>query len=193
MTNHTTQFTKRARYEIFRRDKFTCRYCGAKAPDVQLQVDHVMPVALGGETTPDNAVTACADCNSGKSATPADAPIVEDVREHDLKFRKAVRDSLLRFVEEETANEDEVDSWAEKFVDYWCDNLTVMDKTPARMLESFDRWYSLGVPDELIFYAMKQTGAYSRGQAWSVDRKWRYTCSIIWNRIEQAGEEAAHA
>ena len=193
MTNRTTQFTKRARYEIMRRDNFTCRYCGAKAPDVKLEIDHVMPVALGGDTTPDNAVTACADCNSGKSATPADAPIVEGVREHDLKFRKAVRDSLLRFVEEETANEDEVDSWAEKFVDYWCDNLTVMDKTPARMLESFDRWYSLGVPDELIFYAMKQTSAYSRGQAWSVDRKWRYTCSIIWKRIEQAGEEAAHA
>lgn len=193
MTNRTTQFTKRARYEIMRRDNFTCRYCGAKAPDVKLEIDHVMPVALGGDTTPGNAVTACADCNSGKSATPAGAPIVEDVREHDLKFRKAVRDNLLRFIEEEALDEEKVDAWAAKFVDYWCDNLTVMDKTPARMLENFERWYSLGVPDELIFYAMKQTRARSHGQSWSVDRKWKYTCGIIWKRIEKAGEEAARA
>ncbi len=52
------------------RDRFRCHYCGAPAPDVQLHVDHVVPVALGGATTADNLVTACTDCNLGKGAKP---------------------------------------------------------------------------------------------------------------------------
>lgn len=35
--------SKRLRYEILRRDEFTCRYCGRRAPDVQLTIDHVVP------------------------------------------------------------------------------------------------------------------------------------------------------
>lgn len=61
--------SKRLRYEVLRRDNHTCRYCGATAPDVPLRVDHVTPVALGGTDTPDNLVTACEPCNSGKSST----------------------------------------------------------------------------------------------------------------------------
>lgn len=193
MSKRTSTFTPRVRYEILRRDNHTCRYCGAKAPDVQLTIDHVMPLALGGASTPDNGVTACMDCNTGKSSTPADAPLVEDVREHDLAFRKSVRDNLLRITEDETADDDVIDAWAEKFVDYWCTNLSIMGKFPANMLENFERWHSLGVPDDLILYAMKQARVASHGNAWSIDRKWRYTCGIIWNRIKQAAEEATSA
>jgi hypothetical protein len=63
--------SKRLRYEILRRDSYTCRYCGASAPDVPLRVDHVTPVALGGADHPSNLVTSCEDCNSGKSSTIA--------------------------------------------------------------------------------------------------------------------------
>lgn len=55
--------SKRIRFEVLRRDNYTCRYCGGSAPDVKLTVDHVMPVALGDPT---NLVTACKDCNAGK-------------------------------------------------------------------------------------------------------------------------------
>lgn len=61
--------SKRLRYEILRRDNHTCRYCGASAPDVPLRVDHVTPVALGGSDKPENLVTSCEPCNSGKSST----------------------------------------------------------------------------------------------------------------------------
>ena len=33
------------RFEFFKRDKFTCQYCGKNAPDVILQVDHIEPVS----------------------------------------------------------------------------------------------------------------------------------------------------
>ena len=60
--------SQRIRFEVFKRDKFTCQYCGSKAPDVLLQVDHVEPVAEGGSNDILNLVTACGECNGGKGA-----------------------------------------------------------------------------------------------------------------------------
>jgi hypothetical protein len=57
------------RFQILRRDNFTCRYCGRSAPDVVLEVDHVIPRSRGGKDHASNLVTACFDCNQGKSAT----------------------------------------------------------------------------------------------------------------------------
>ena len=60
--------TKRLRFEILRRDSHACRYCGAKAPDAELTVDHVPPTALGGTDDPTNLVAACRACSSSKHA-----------------------------------------------------------------------------------------------------------------------------
>jgi 5-methylcytosine-specific restriction endonuclease McrA len=46
---------------------FACRYCGRKAPEVELHVDHVDPVSRGGSDDESNLVAACVDCNLGKS------------------------------------------------------------------------------------------------------------------------------
>jgi hypothetical protein len=61
---------KRLRFEVFKRDHFTCQYCGAQPPDVVLVVDHITPVADGGGTTIDNLITACEACNQGKAHLP---------------------------------------------------------------------------------------------------------------------------
>lgn len=62
----------RTRFIVFKRDNFKCRACGAspaKDPAVELQVDHVIPWAKGGETVVDNLQTLCSKCNLGKSDT----------------------------------------------------------------------------------------------------------------------------
>ena len=56
------------RFEIFKRDQFTCRYCGKKSPEAVLEVDHVVPESAGGTDDGDNLVTACYECNRGKAA-----------------------------------------------------------------------------------------------------------------------------
>lgn len=56
------------RFKVLSRDNYTCRYCGAKAPDVKLHVDHVIPKARGGRDELSNLVTACETCNLGKQA-----------------------------------------------------------------------------------------------------------------------------
>jgi len=52
------------RKEIFRRDHYTCQYCGDHATN--LTIDHVMPKHLGGNFTWENLVTACSVCNHKK-------------------------------------------------------------------------------------------------------------------------------
>jgi hypothetical protein len=54
------------RFRVFKRDKFTCIYCGQKSPNVVLELDHRTPVVKGGESKEDNLVTACFECNRGK-------------------------------------------------------------------------------------------------------------------------------
>ena len=58
------------RFEILKRDLFTCQYCGASAPDVELHVDHIHPVSRGGTNNELNLVTACKSCNLAKRDQP---------------------------------------------------------------------------------------------------------------------------
>ncbi len=62
----------KVRFEVFKRDSFKCQYCGAVAPDVLLEVDHIKPVVAGGNNKITNLITACKSCNIGKGATPLD-------------------------------------------------------------------------------------------------------------------------
>lgn len=59
--------TNRQRFDILKRDGFTCQYCGRKPPEVVLQVDHIFPVDKGGTNDPSNLITSCQPCNAGKS------------------------------------------------------------------------------------------------------------------------------
>ncbi|WP_081670378.1 HNH endonuclease [Rhizobium leucaenae] len=55
------------RFDVFRRDNFTCVYCGRSSPEVTLHCDHVEAHSKGGSDDKSNLVTACIDCNLGKS------------------------------------------------------------------------------------------------------------------------------
>lgn len=92
--------SQKARFEVFKRDKFTCQYCGAKAPDVLLHVDHIKPVADGGLSDILNLVTACAICNGGKGARAlSDGSAVEKQRSQieELQERRHQLEMLLEW------------------------------------------------------------------------------------------------
>jgi len=59
------------RTTIFRRDNYTCAYCGHRGNSATLEVDHKMPVARGGSDDPTNLTTACWECNRAKGTTTA--------------------------------------------------------------------------------------------------------------------------
>ena len=57
------------RFSILARDGFRCRYCGCSAQEdgVRLVVDHIIALEKGGTDAPSNLISACTDCNVGKS------------------------------------------------------------------------------------------------------------------------------
>ena len=56
-----------SRRNVFKRDKFTCQYCGAQPGSEELTIDHVVPRAQGGTSIWTNCVLACIDCNAKKA------------------------------------------------------------------------------------------------------------------------------
>ena len=62
------KLSAKTRFEVFKRDKFKCQYCGAEAPATLLQVDHVTSRRDGGGDSLLNLMTSCAPCNRGKGA-----------------------------------------------------------------------------------------------------------------------------
>jgi len=63
-----------SRRNIFRRDQYTCQYCGRKPGSEELTIDHIDPRSRGGETTWLNCVLACVSCNTHKrDRTPKEA------------------------------------------------------------------------------------------------------------------------
>ena len=67
-----TGISQRLRFDILHRDQFRCHYCGAAAPNVELHIDHIIPVKDGGKNTFANMVAACVSCNLGKGAVNID-------------------------------------------------------------------------------------------------------------------------
>ncbi len=64
-------FTRR---NLFRRDRYTCQYCGARPGSSELSIDHVVPRAHGGTSSWTNCVLACVRCNHRKAdRTPRQA------------------------------------------------------------------------------------------------------------------------
>lgn len=72
--------SKRLRYEVLRRDNYTCRYCGASAPSVLLEIDHVVPRSAGGTDARENLQVLCEDCNAGKSASMPERWLVAETK-----------------------------------------------------------------------------------------------------------------
>ena len=63
-----------SRRNIFKRDRFTCQYCGVQPGSEELTLDHVVPRAQSGESRWENCVLACVACNKRKAdRTPKQA------------------------------------------------------------------------------------------------------------------------
>jgi hypothetical protein len=176
--------SKRIRFEILRRDNHACRYCGATAPDVALVV---IPKVLGGSDDPSNLVTACAPCNSGKTSSSPDAPIVADVAADALRWGAAMQ----RAAEVQAQHRELEAEYMAAFAEQW--NTWEADGKPFLRLtaEHYSSLVSLrkaGLTVEDLEYATEEAmGAMHIPQG----RLWRYFCGICWRIVAQRREIAA--
>ena len=100
--------SKGTRFEVFQRDKHICQYCGRKPPDVELEIDHLIPVSKGGTDDFENLVTSCLDCNRGKSDKLIEFPTERE------GWREVLRNKRLKILEDKRKKLPEViQHWAE--------------------------------------------------------------------------------
>ena len=98
MSDKRKAISKKLRFEVFKRDSFTCQYCGKAAPDALLVLDHIEPISKGGKTSILNLVTSCDNCNQGKGATQlSDSTVLSKQREQ-LKGMQERREQLEMMV-----------------------------------------------------------------------------------------------
>ena len=102
MANKRKSISKSLRFEVFKRDSFTCQYCGSMAPDVVLEIDHINPVANGGENEIMNLVTSCYDCNRGKGAKELSDNQVIKKQQDQLKELNEKREQMKMMLEWKT-------------------------------------------------------------------------------------------
>lgn len=169
--------SKRTRYEVMKRDNFTCRYC--RSTEEKLTVDHVIPVALGGTDDPGNLVAACADCNAGKGSTsPTDATI-EGVKNSDAKWAEAIK----RAAEVQAAANGVFSKYMCEFAEAWPQ---YRDKNLPRDFESSIRSiYEAGLPVEQMRHAVDVAMS-----APNVVDRFRYFCGVCWRQVRELQEIA---
>ena len=112
------------RFEVFKRDKFTCQYCGRTVPEVILHVDHIKPVAKGGKNDIMNLITSCSDCNLGKGARElSDDSVVKKQQKQiqELAAKNEQLEMLLKW-------RDELQIFSEKEVNAVCNRIATLSK-----------------------------------------------------------------
>jgi hypothetical protein len=180
--------SKRARYEVLRRDNHTCRYCGGRAPDVQLTVDHVTPTALGGSDDPSNLVAACRDCNAGKAATRPDDDLVANVSDDALRWAAAMQRAADRWLTARKGGWEYGDVVAHE----WDSDNDAYRRgyafLPDDWTDTVEVWRRLGIPAEMVADAV---GVAMRKRLIKNSDIWRYTCGIVWKQYRELQSEAA--
>ena len=175
--------SKRLRYEVLRRDSFACYYCGATPPDVKLVVDAVVPEALGGShKDPANLVTACEPCNSGKTSSSPDAPLVAAVADDAAEWaeaKAAAAEEMRSSVQAREATAEQFDSWWDRELP-GCWRPDDWDRSVAYFLDA-------GLPVDVLRDCLRIA---ARSQA-ARGQKWRYMCAVAWNRIKEIQERAS--
>lgn len=179
MPDSTHSLTARLRFEILRRDRHRCYYCGRTPDDgVKLTVDHVVPVALGGSDDPTNLVTACGECNGGKASVAPEQSTVEAVDERALRWA----DAMQAAAELERLDRQAQMDGIQLFYNAWTDIFTDDSALVWPWEPSIRTFIKNGMSIEDFKYAISATAA---GPVYSTSRLFRYFCGVCWRIINE--------
>lgn len=168
--------SKRTRFEVFKRDGFTCQYCGKQPPEATLECDHIDPVVAGGTNDMANLTTSCRECNSGKGGVPLgdvrptpDAEALRLERLQELAELRAYQDAGAAA---DVALSEVVDQlcqlWVDEFGGHWNSSKTM--KT----------WVKTYGPDDIQDAILKTSAKACDG--WSTSDCCRYVGGILRNK-----------
>lgn len=176
--NKRKAISKRLRFEVLKRDNFTCQYCSAKPPRVPLEIDHIVPVSKGGRNDIDNLITACFDCNRGKSNIELDnAPSllvdkIERVKLAQDQYRQYKR-MLKRQEKEMNEDIDKICLIFETHYPKWC----IEDRFRLSIKKFIEKLGIYEVEDSMERACLKD-------DLWADDTL-KYFCGVCWGKIRE--------
>lgn len=167
--------SKRVRFEVFKRDGFVCQYCGAAPPTVLLECDHIVPRAHGGGNEETNLVTACTDCNRGKSHIPLTvAPESLTARAARIEEAEA---QLAGYREIALAREARIERDCWDIIEILTGNREETTQETFRAVKQF-----LGrLPIDEVMDAAQIARAF---RTHSDRRRLRYFCGVCWRKVD---------
>lgn len=173
--------TKRTRYEVLKRDNYTCHYC--RSTQNELTVDHLMPKSLGGSDKMDNLVACCKDCNAGKGSTAPDAEQVAELSAEAVKWAKAEEEVARQRRSQRVA----IEAYISAFDELWSGwHVTYNGETHDIPRDdnweySVETWAAAGLTMEDFQYLVRRAMKAPKVTANNV---WRYFCGCCWNEIK---------
>lgn len=173
---------KRQRFEIFKRDGFSCQYCGRTPPTVILEIDHITPVSKGGGNDALNLITACFDCNRGKSDKSLDQ--VTPSLEAQIEEQKARRKQVAEYNKFLVKLRKEKDAHVQDLGVYWYNKYREKDKFtfgPGRIPSI--RKFLEHLPKQQIEDAIDTAFARVYPSGNDDENTFRYFCGVCWKNI----------
>jgi hypothetical protein len=183
--------SKKVRFEVFKRDSFTCQYCGRSAPDVMLQVDHIHPRSKDGDDDIVNLITSCADCNQGKSDRLLSDDAVMQRRKRQLDLLQERREQLEMMMEWHRSLIDLDDQVVEEVAGLWKELVPVYraNKTGLESIRKWTKRFSLNEIVEAMRISVDQYLAFdgaaddpTKPTADSVEKAFAYVPKICASR-----------
>jgi hypothetical protein len=164
------------RFEVFKRDKFVCQYCGNYPPKVILEIDHIVAVSKGGDNEIDNLITSCFECNRGKAARDINiipkslkekATEIKEIESQVLGYQKIIKERELR-----------IEGEAFQILDYLgrLDNQKKAYKSEINSVKNFIK--------KIGFYEVMEAAEISFDKNYP-SCIFKYFCGVCWAKIKQ--------
>lgn len=188
MARKRKAISKVTRFEIFKRDGFSCQYCGRTPPAVVLQLDHITPHSKGGADDPLNLLTACQECNLGKTdreLSQVPAPLKNQMEEQ--RERREQIERYNAFLTELRGKQDaDIEELGLAWFRFCGKENYVFGPGRAPSIRNFLKRLPKVQILEAMEIAHQKFPAYGDFDA----KTFRYFCGICWRTIERA--EAAN-
>jgi CRISPR/Cas system Type II protein with McrA/HNH and RuvC-like nuclease domain len=170
--------SKKLRFEIFKRDQFTCQYCGSHPPSVILHIDHIIPVKSNGDNSIDNLITSCSSCNLGKSANSLNdipqslkdkAAIIKESESQLKEYAKVMQEKKDRIYGE---------TWR---IAASLENKDYVKEYNSHELKTIEQFIG-----KIGFFEVQDAAELSFNKfPYTTHNKFRYFCGICWNKIKE--------
>lgn len=175
--------SKRTRFEVFKRDRFCCVYCGRTPPDVLLEVDHIIAVSKGGSDDILNLATSCKDCNAGKSNVPLAQVRVD--RSQEIEERRELVEQMSAIAQLAADEQKSINDMVDTLSDLWMrlDGEDPSQFSIAGPLEISMRRFLKLLPFNEILNAIEITFQRCSGSTY---QRHKYFCGVCWNKHRES-------